>query len=334
MSSWPRPPKITSRRRCPRCSPRRRSRAVGRGHDVEVADVVADEARPRRRRSRRACAMRRRARSPAKAPSIPPSPWTTSLPIWPKSMSLRLAAGEVVVAEAARAGGAAVDRERVELVGVGEVVVEGDEVLGPPRRAVDVAAVPLSESRYGSDAVDEQQRRSCPRRPGCRSRTRSAGRCGCRAACRRAPGSGRSSCRRAGVVGQRRNCGSTTRRSRNALSPKTMSSCLVAVRHVVAGAGDDRCRGRGCRRSRRRRRSGTRATRSRGSTRARVVWIFCSRGSGWFGVGDLLDDRAVVAEDHVVVGALRPAQRPCPRLRRRSRRGRRPCCRRPATAPA
>ncbi len=35
-----------------------------------------------------------------------------------------------------------------------------------------------------------------------------------------------------------------------------------------------------------------------------VVWIFCRRASGWFGVGDLLDDRAVVAEDDVVVGDL------------------------------
>ena len=66
--------------------------AVGAGlerrHDVEVADVVADEVRGRRARA--AVGRARRAgvrRSPANASSMPPSPWMTSSPICPNSRS-------------------------------------------------------------------------------------------------------------------------------------------------------------------------------------------------------------------------------------------------------
>ena len=54
---------------------------------------------------------------------------------------VRRAAREVVVAEAPGALRALGDGEAVELVGVAVVVVEGDSVLGPPRGAVRVAEV-------------------------------------------------------------------------------------------------------------------------------------------------------------------------------------------------
>ena len=175
-------------------------RRLERRDDVEVADVVADERRrrgaavqPSGERDAPTCERR-----PANARSMPPSPWMTSLPSWPKIRSWpgrrrgsRCRSCRRPWRRVRRVVDRELDVEAVELVAQ-VVVVEVDEVLGPPRVRVEARAVRIAVRL--PDAVDEQQPAVVLRRPGCRTRRRSAGRCGCRAASRRASGSGRSSC--------------------------------------------------------------------------------------------------------------------------------------------
>ena len=232
-----------------------------RGDDDEHAGVVADASRRRRRRSRRACGWRRRA-TVTFASSDHAARSSVDAAVALDDVVAELAEDHVVGLRRRRGSRCRSCRRRRAGVDVERVPELGD-----------VDTRPTTAPRRGRGTPARCRRRAagrcCPRSvPGIAAQA-SAGRCGCTSACRTGSGSGRSSSRRRAVEDD--------------VVAEDHVVGLVAVDHVVAGAADEHVATEAAEdrvvaavlevaaRDRRR------------IARARVVWIFWRRASGWFG---------------------------------------------------